>query len=96
MKGKGIVDNVDTVTPLDGDGSNVVGLDEQFENVKSEDYETKGQTTVATRDGYRFVPSDKSIPVITSQGIKVTKDQAEALSQESDGLVSIHNDNQEG
>lgn len=75
--------DADTVTPLDGDGSNVTGVDEQFENVSQADYETRGQTTVATRRGYRFVPSDKEIPVITSAGVKVTAEQAEELVEAS-------------
>lgn len=85
-------DGVDTVTPLDGDGHNVTGLDEQFEttaNVQQEDYETKGRTTVATRRGYRFVPTNKDLPVVTSTGLKVTAEEAEALVSESKGLVSI-------
>lgn len=87
-----MVNDADTVTPLDGDGSNVTGLDEQFENVKQEDYDTRGQTTVATRRGYRFAPSDKNVPVITNTGVKVTADQAEALVKESNGMVSVRKD----
>lgn len=76
----------DTVTPLDGDGSNVTGIEAQHasENVKAEDYETRGQTTVATRRGYAYVPSDKSLPMITSAGVKMTKSAADALVAESD------------
>lgn len=84
--------NADTVTPLDGDGRNVVTPGEgeptvNTGNVGSEDYSTKGQTTVATRRGYRFAPSNKEIPMVTSLGIKVTAEQADALVTESDGLV---------
>lgn len=89
--------DADTVTPLDGDGHNVTGVEDQFStgNVKPEDYETRGQTTVATRRGYRFAPQDKDLPVITSDGIKVTAEQAKALVEESDGLVSVRK-NEEG
>lgn len=86
--------DADTVTPLDGDGSNVTGLDEQFEpfdeatgNITAEHYETRGQTTVATRRGYRFASADKNIPVVTASGLKVTADTADALVKESNGLV---------
>lgn len=97
-------DNVDTVTPLDGDGSGVTGVAEQFDrtddepfdsstgNIKPEAYETQGRTTVATRRGYAFSPNDKAFPVVTHTGIKVTKDEAEALIEESNGLVSITNE----
>ena len=61
-------------------------------NVSSEDYTTRGQTVVATRRGYRFTPEDKSIPVITRDGVKVTKEQADALVAESGGLVEIKNE----
>lgn len=93
-----MVDDVDTVTPLDGDGHNVTGISEQFENprdavasanVSAQDYETRGRTTVATRRGYRFAPADKGIPVITHEGLKVTADVAESLAKESDGLVFV-------
>lgn len=82
-------DGADTVTPLDGDGRNVVGLDEQFENVSADEYETRGQTTVATRRGYRFVPSDKEIPIITSDGVKMGKEDADKVVAESRGRVFI-------
>ena len=95
-------DNVDTVTPLDGDGSGVTGLAEQFDrthdnepfdpstgNVSAEEFETQGRTTVATRRGYAFASNDKGIPVVTHAGLLVTKEQAEALVEESDGLVHI-------
>lgn len=63
-------------------------LDEMTrDNVSAEDYSTQGKTTVATRRGYRFVPSDKDLPVITHEGINVTAEQADALEEESDGLV---------
>lgn len=93
--------DVDTTTPLDGDGRNVTGLDEQFtssDNVKQEEYETRGQTTVVARRGYAFNPSDKDIPTITSDGLKVTKEEAEKIVAESEGVVSILRDdeNEEG
>lgn len=96
-----MADDVDTVTPLDGDGHNVTGISEQFENprdavesgnVSVKDYETRGRTTVATRRGYRFAPSDKDIPVITHEGVKVTAEQAATLAKESDDLVFVRAD----
>lgn len=57
------------------------------ENVDPDEYSTQGKTTVATRRGYRFVPSDKDLPVITHAGTKVTAEQADALIEESNGLV---------
>lgn len=81
--------DADTVTPLDGDGSNVTGVTEQFDNVSVEDYSTRGHTTVATRRGYRFAPSNKDIPVVTHEGLNVTKEQASELVTESDGVVYI-------
>lgn len=77
--------NPDTVTPLDGDDGNVTGVAEQFgiENVQSDDYKTRGQTTVATRHGYAVVPSNKDLPVVTSAGVKMTKEEADAVVAES-------------
>lgn len=83
-------DDTDTVTPLDGDGHNVVYPEGDYEpfddatgNVKSEYYETRGKTTVATRRGFVFVPSDKSLPVITPDGVNMTKDEAEEVVAEA-------------
>jgi hypothetical protein len=67
------------------------------DNVDFDEYTTQGKTTVATRRGYRFVPSDKDLPVITHAGVKVTSDQATQLIDESDGLVrKVDPDNEEG
>jgi hypothetical protein len=94
-------DNVDTVTPLDGDGSGVTGIAEQFDrtdnepfdpstgNIKSEAYESQGRTTVATRRGYAFAPADKGLPVVDHTGLTTDADTAKNLVEESDGLVSI-------
>lgn len=94
-------DDVDTVTPLDGDGSGVTGIEDQFDttgdepfdpstgNIKPEIYETQGRTTVATRRGYAFASNDKEIPVITHSGLVVTKEVADSLVEESNGLVHI-------
>lgn len=84
--------STDTVTPLDGDGQNVVIPPEgspqvPTDNVPPEDYDTRGQTTVATPRGYRFSSSDKEIPVIDVHGVQVTSAQADALIKESDDLV---------
>lgn len=48
-----------------------------------EEYTTRGQTRLATRHGHEFRPSDLSIPTITSDGVNVTAEQAEALLKES-------------
>lgn len=100
-------DNVDTVTPLDGDGTGVTGLGDQFHNeeyepfdpstgnIKAEAFETQGRTTVATRRGYAFASNDKEIPVVTHAGLVVTKEQAEALVEESEGLVTIKQDEED-
>lgn len=85
---------VDTTTPLDGDGQNVVYptpgdaaiFDQYADHVKPEEYETNGRTTVATPLGYAFVSADKDIPVVTHEGIKVTKEVAETLVAESDEI----------
>lgn len=61
-------------------------------NASVEDYSTRGQTTVATRRGWRFAPSDKDLPVVTHAGVKVTSEQARSLVQESGGLVQIVDD----
>jgi hypothetical protein len=81
--------NADTVTPLDGEDGNVTGVAEQFERPDARDYKTRGQTTVATRRGYAVAPSDKSLPVVTSDGVKMTKEQAEAVVKESNGRAFI-------
>lgn len=91
----------DTVTPLDGDGHSVVGgafqpFDEGTGNIKDEYFETKGRTTVATRPGFVFSPSDKGIPVITSSGVQMTKEQADAVVAEAEstraGVRIVGND----
>lgn len=76
------IDGTDTVSPLDGDGHNVVDPTESG-NVPAEDFDTKGKTTVATRRGYAFNPSNKDLPQITSAGVKMTKDQADEVVAES-------------
>ena len=58
-------------------------------NVSEKEYTTRGQTKVATKRGWRFAPKDKDLPVITSAGVFVTREQAEALVEESDGLVKV-------
>lgn len=98
---------MDTVTPLDGDGSNVVfpppagdaeDLTSAYDNVQREDYNMRGRTTVATPRGYAFVPSDTDVPVVTHEGVTVTAEQAEAIVAESDvlkGRAFIVNPNEE-
>ena len=92
--------DADTLTPLDGEDGNVTGLTEQFDNVPESEYETRGQTTVATRRGYRFVPSDKELPVIHSGGVKMSREAADALLDEAGDAgdrVGLHivDDNEE-
>lgn len=86
--------NVDTVTPLDGDGRNVIGAEADAASTDAEDYKTKGRTTVATRRGFRFRSANEDLPVVTHAGIKVTREEANALVEESSGLVSITSDNE--
>lgn len=89
-------DAADTVTPPDVEGATVIR--ERHENAMPEDYDTKGQTTVATRRGYAFAPSNKAIPVITEAGIKMTREQADevvAESDRSDGKVFIVEDKED-
>jgi hypothetical protein len=56
-----------------------------------EPFETQGRTRLATRRGYRFAPSDKDLPVITSSGVNVSASQAADIIAEADadteGLV---------
>ena len=57
-----------------------------------EEYKTQGQTRVATQHGYAFRPSNQDLPVIDHLGVNVTKEQAEAVLQESersDGRVYL-------
>ncbi len=90
----------DTVTPLDGEDGEVTGVAEQFGNVDERDYETRGQTTVATAPGYRFAPSKKDLPVITSRGVKMSREDADAVVEEAKKVsskirVHIVNENEE-
>lgn len=116
MRKDGIVadeNEVDTVTPLDGDGHNVTyptpagagvieDVAEGFDNVRAEDFETGGRTTVATPLGYAFAPSNTDVPVITHAGVKMTKEQAEEVVAESDSvngrayIVTANDDESEG
>lgn len=92
MKGWIVSENngADTVSPLDpAEGEPDVEARLAPGHVKAEDYETRGQTTVRTRRGRAFVPSDKNLPIVRSTGLKVTKEQAETLVEESNGLVFI-------
>jgi len=88
--------NPDTVTPLDGEDGNVTGVAAQFapENVSAEYYDTRGQTTVATRRGYAVVPTNKDLPMVTSEGVKMTKEQADAVVAESNGRAFLVSDDE--
>lgn len=82
----------DTVTPLDGDGAednSTPVVDLAASNVAEEDYKTNGTTTVATRPGFRFVPSNEELPVVTSKGVKMTQKQADEVVAQSHGRVHI-------
>lgn len=87
-------DDVDTTTPLDGDGHNVTGVAEQFGNPPEEEYETQGRTVVATRRGYRFASNNKDLPVIHSGGVKMTREQADEVVTESGGVVFLVDNNE--
>lgn len=57
-----------------------------------EPYQTRGQTRLATRHGQIFVSSNEDLPQITSEGVNMTADEAEAVLAEAatvgiDGLV---------
>lgn len=96
-----MANDADTVTPLDGEDGHVTGIPEQFGHVQESDYETEGRTTVATAPGYRFASSHKGLPVITSRGVKMTKDEAEQVVDEAKGLgIGVHivtnDENKEG
>lgn len=49
-----------------------------------EEYTTQGRTTVATRRGYAFNPSNKSLPTITSAGVNMTADEADEVIAEAE------------
>lgn len=72
---------LETVAPDEGDPDTG--------NLPVEEYESQGDTVVATRRGYRFAPADKNVPVVTHVGLKVGSRQAEDLVKESDGVVFI-------
>lgn len=86
-----MTDAVDTVSPLDGEDGNVTGVTEQFPNVPEEQYSTRGQTTVATRHGVVFVPSNEALPAITPRGVKMSKEDADKVVGESRGRAFIRN-----
>lgn len=56
--------------------------------VSPEDYKTRGTVTVAARPGYEVIPTDKSLPVVTTAGVTMTRDQADALLKESPEYVT--------
>lgn len=100
--------DANTVAPLDGDGHNVVGADVYVnpsavapDNVRAEDYSTQGRTTVATAPGFAFAPHDNDLPLITSKGVDMTREQADAVVKEAEGtragvhIVSNTDDNEE-
>lgn len=66
------------------------------ERVSADDYSTNGKTKVATPRGYRFEPSDKSIPVINHEGVLVTAEQAATIVEESGKLALVVSDEKEG
>lgn len=69
----------------------------ELQTQSGDDYSTKGNTVVATRPGHEFNGSDKALPTITPQGVKVTAEQADKLIEEAglygSGLVfKVEND----
>lgn len=75
---------VPTTDKQDEDGG---GID--TDNISADEYTTNGNTQVRVPWGYEFAPADPDLPRITSQGVVVTKAQAERLVDDSDGLVFI-------
>lgn len=63
------------------------------ETQEGEAFETQGRTLVRTKPRYDFAPSDKSLPVITPEGVYMNAEQAKAVIDEADeaeeGLVYI-------
>lgn len=66
-------------------GAEVVSTTSQPVTQTGEPFETQGRTRLATRRGYRFAPSDKDLPVVTSAGVNVTASQASDIIAEADG-----------
>lgn len=64
-----------------------------------EQYTTRGQVRLATRQGYRFRPSNKDLPEITPEGVNMSRENADAVLDESDqndGFVfEVTDDNEE-
>lgn len=96
MEGMGTVTEhtPDTVAPMDvgEDEGEFTPFGESTGNITLEHYDTQGRTTVATRRGYRFAPSDKALPVVTHRGVKMSKDAADEVVAESNGVVHVVED----
>ena len=52
-------------------------------NVSPSQYKTKGEVVVAAQRGFSFRPSDTDLPVITSEGVKMTRTQADKVLKEA-------------
>lgn len=79
------------VVRTDGDSSATVSPSTTTVAQDGSEYTTRGETKVATRPGREFRGSNKSLPTITPEGVKVTADQADKLIEEANryhsGLV---------
>lgn len=50
----------------------------------AEDYSSSGAVVIYTDEGYNFVPSNKSLPMITPAGVNMSREHADEVLQESD------------
>jgi hypothetical protein len=61
------------------------------------EFESRGRTLVRTKYPYQFASNNTDLPVVTRDGVRVNREQADALVTESDGLVFVDNtDKEEG
>lgn len=51
--------------------------------VGGDEWQTQGRTTVATRSGYQFHPTNKDLPVITPEGVNMTAAEADEVLAEA-------------
>lgn len=51
-----------------------------------DEYESSGRITIATRPGYAHRPTDENLPIIDSSGVKVTREQADAVMAEANAV----------
>lgn len=48
------------------------------------EFSSRGQTLVKAAHGYAFATSDKNLPIITPEGVRMSKTQAEAVVAEAE------------